>query len=1266
MPQARQQGKLGPAGIHSFVYEDIDIGTDHALAIVKVDKNLRLLLSWGISSYGRLGIGNISKTQTNMGEGDEEADDHEEKKQQNIKEMPPSQVSVKNLENKPHVIDSFYKSDSVACGNRQSFAINSKSGHVFAWGHAARGKLGIGTDDAVCITEPTELPAFNYAHPEEEGIRSPTEAKDNQMYASGLTDTKHEPRKVSKNEKEKKSLVDDISQKSFVDHENKIDELHAEYEKGFIKMISNFDEIERGICRAKIAIHERLRNQGLHKDKKLNEWDVCTPGLNPVEQVLGRMYLEPMIPFHLFKHLHSVVKQAREKKATETKNEGVFKIAPKKKDDENNVWRNDVFCDFIFTLYDLNEEIDTRLFQAFFRLCVEYVLEPTLGGETQPKDLIREDMPLWHIFSTALATGTSRLEIANTFCDLLSDHRLYHDLGHEFSKDPAIEAFAMKEDKKSEKKDWKQSYTPLKKLAKEVIKLMTQGVSEKKSLANRLEQASLWLLDIVFLAIEDRALKYEQSVKAYSKTHHSDGSAKNLDFRDLVRRRFCIALMKAQVQIAIDTTHYRRTWAAFKEQVVDYQDAEMFVLHALRSRRALQNFFSIRKEEVRIFVPKGCNQEMIERPTYHVDNARPYAKLPTQTMLKKFAETHLDGPEDEEKHGGPYESDFAGAEYHFGSSSAGAQKRRLTWETRLKEDLILLRSMATIRRVSLDWKMQNLLLDSCKITTTLQRIIDSKKLQITQAHTLFRIVPFYIERQRKISKDPLTGVWAPQNIDDVVDNNQIPEKSMKLAMVHREAAQGEKKEPKRKQRGHRISVQDCIVMYKILRDEACINIMRTKTGEAAWKGLINLLRSETERLRESPSLKGQYEKTKNNLLIIRDTDSKTPVILGDSDSSASAATILDPSLLFIRLKEISNSQHEKLKILQNNFKIYRNTVAMLHNMTGTAYKVIQELAQTFISTTGPHEEDSNTASINRHIRRRGEWTTINKVDGNGMAFKQNPTYFPVKLHVTSRKGGMHWKAYNQLVNKDGVSDLVAFCFCYQFQYRFDESMLRRAIGDPTDTCCFCLACPSMVLGLSAKRNLAVFLKNASFVFIPTSVPHVFNVKLLVYRNNEQQILLHCLVSVHELERHLCNLDGKAEEIKDAQPEAENEEFQKPCDDIALQTTRQLNFVEIQSNNITRYTLDTTLDPRPSTVHKKWVHQRQHHLYNGFLYILFDPLGTTVNVPQTVPFTFNVVKLIEFLKTNFPPVPTGFLDRLEPLGKLRHKEILTLSLSNKEV
>jgi len=189
--------------------------------------------------------------------------------------------------------------------------------------------------------------------------------------------------------------------------------------------------------------------------------------------------------------------------------------------------------------------------------------------------------------------------------------------------------------------------------------------------------------------------------------------------------------------------------------------------------------------------------------------------------------------------------------------------------------------------------------------------------------------------------------------------------------------------------------------------------------------------------------------------------------------------------------------------------------------------------------------------------------------------------------------------------------------------------------------------------------MALFLKSASFIFIPTSRPHVFNMKLAVANSNgKQEILLHTKISLSELKQHIENCKNNVGEKKiiDKQPQPEDD-GQELGEKITLTTTRTYNFCEITSKETKRLMLDSALEQRSSIKHRQWLKALKHHMHKGFFFIMFDPLGTTVDLTQPVPFFFNVDKLVEFLENEFEPMSTGFLAGVENIDSLKHRGTL---------
>jgi len=323
---------------------------------------------------------------------------------------------------------------------------------------------------------------------------------------------------------------------------------------------------------------------------------------------------------------------------------------------------------------------------------------------------------------------------------------------------------------------------------------------------------------------------------------------------------------------------------------------------------------------------------------------------------------------------------------------------------------------------------------------------------------------------------------------------------------------------------------------------------------------------------------------------------------------------------------------------------------------------VLELAQVYLNITGPHETDNTQLLKELEMKRNWSKTAKGKQenDRSSLKYHQNIPYVPRKISPDCHLGGMKWRTYNQLVNKDGIHDCHAWWTCYTWFYSGADAVLPRTNHDPTDNCCFCLCCPTFVLRISLRAKMALFLKSASFIFIPTSLPNVFNMKLAVANSNgKQEILLHTKISLTELEQHIVNYEnnvGAEEKVIDEQPQPEDD-GNEAGEKVTLKTTRTYNFCEITSKESKRIMKDSALEQRPSIKHRQWLKALKHHMHEGFFFIMFDPLGTTVDLTQPVPFFFNVDKLVEFLKKEFAPMSTGFLARVEEIDSLRHRGTL---------
>lgn len=1279
--------------VFSVNIRNISLGYEHGLALVRVNKKVPMLLTWGISSYGRLGIGNIAhmiqkttKSQV-QGEDDEVEEDvaaamlHEDTK----REINPTPVNAKILEAKSlRLVKSLQHADQVAASKYQSFAINSITGEVFGWGNAAQGILGLGTKRGLVVTDPKEIPAFDTqargsgaaggaSDDIEYGKKLRAEINAKRSGFAGAADTKHDEsdaeggsaartraarpavQGTTAGDDEKFVLLaaQNTTAIQAADLQRKIKSTHVEYIAKFKRLISSFDIEENAMTRAKQAIAARLVDQKLISKSDAKE-SFDRKGLDPLEQCIGRVYLDPMIMFAIFKQVYKQHKNSRSA-GGETKSAAGGYDSDSSEDGKEQTRRGlneeDArvpFLDLLFSIYDLNRAADRRRFQVFLKLALDFVLDPRGAGEQRWSDIFSSsDGLVFSILSRALMTGWSRQKLADVIRDLFTDNGFYEEVGGGQMREKADVAVAefyhssVDNDEKDqegedEDEDGEESQLPV--FGQLVVEALTSsGNFTQTRYLSRIIDACRWILDVVFVCIESRVQESELTVKAFKKRTDAKtyvGSFGTLGFRTLARRRFSIAIFKAIMQLGIETTHYRRVQRYYRHfdnaNQKNFEDTEVFLLHMLRGPKSMQSYIRLRAK--RPFTPKGCTREDFLSDMYSDENQELYGN--GNAISKKLVASLLKN--------GLIEKHANLCMKLLELKAPDVESRMDHLERMLQEDFLVIRSSADIRKVQLDWHVVAFLVENTRIAplSFIKKHTEASRISNTRSRFVLRLAPFYITRKAKIVFNEDTRMWNPENIGSIL-------MSRDFEALARKAHRHDKDSKERAASAgdpHHISTGDCLVMYRVMNQGTYIEIMRSKTGEGAWSSILQSLRVETESLKDNPTLKEHLEKAKNSLSLIK--ESKYGVLLGDGEGQILQPNS-NPSQLFIYLRRIALEQAKSLGSMENNLRVYEHVVKHVTAADRQLRLDIDELKQLFLNVTGPHQADLDSES-RRLVAQKRDWKA--KLQGRlgrrdesiPIGVAHNPLYEPGPVDVEQASGRVVLKKYRHM-RRPGCIDYLC-CQCRQYHVMVDKNLqdpsgwwFSLSCCWPTEYCC---------LRQKQQRVLWNFLNAVSFAFFSTSQPGIFQLKLSLDdpRETGNVVLLHARISLNELKRHHANMIQRLKVVTD-QPQPDGLE-------AIVDSThpRSINQVHRDRDSVM---IDTSETKKSEIQHKRLTLQKKNHLFHGRYFVFFDPLGSPVEYPHVIPFTLKVRKLIKFLTNSFPIVPRGFLAELDPADDPMH-------------
>ncbi|GAB5361018.1 hypothetical protein AAMO2058_000678300 [Amorphochlora amoebiformis] len=308
----------------------LSVASKHTLATISLNRDAPKVVAFGSAKFGCLGIGNVVTFMSEDKKRNRETGGFTGGNEGNAGDRfyPPLHISCLRDSN----------ITLVSCRGEHSIAASTLTGNIFAWGHCADGRLGLGESEGkLAETEPIAIPKFDPAVIEnerkahEEGVAlvfdgdgDEEEAEEND-HDEGLKVAEKQAKKVEQNrikgfgrvgagdasaalaERMREISKTKTLRSKISDQVLRYEELVKQYSEQLDKYTDRADLVRRSVLE-RIAQHHPLNpeeafplTQGVshqphtltHLTTKRNPYD-----LNPLERVVARIHVSPSEFFH--------------------------------------------------------------------------------------------------------------------------------------------------------------------------------------------------------------------------------------------------------------------------------------------------------------------------------------------------------------------------------------------------------------------------------------------------------------------------------------------------------------------------------------------------------------------------------------------------------------------------------------------------------------------------------------------------------------------------------------------------------------------------------------------------------------------------------------------------------------------------------------------------------------------------------------------------------------------------------------------------------
>eukprot|EP01006_Ploeotia_vitrea_P051821 TRINITY_DN67605_c5_g3_i1.p1 TRINITY_DN67605_c5_g3~~TRINITY_DN67605_c5_g3_i1.p1 ORF type:complete len:1118 (+),score=723.53 TRINITY_DN67605_c5_g3_i1:28-3354(+) len=964
----------------------------------------------------------------------------------------------------------------ISCYGDHSLAVSHRSGTVYAWGYGNNGRLGLGEEDGGgerSEQEPNVLTTFAHKKKassimaeleeaplmEEEAGGGPVEEEedddgdDDGGGDDDLTDEEKEMQEVDVMADVKKQLAKNKERFAVMQMAQKlINRKREEYVHAMDDYLLHMDEKESSQDIVNLAIQARIaENKAKDENRPVPEFDPQDPELlrdesqlplNELEEIVARFYLAPALMHRLYEDVSKTLAEESTEAGTPEQLRATF-------------------ADFVFSVWDMHRQSDRHLFELFY----ERMMRTHIHSANEMDNILAADSLEYEVFRRIFDHGKLRRRIRNILAKPLSElDRTPPLVGKEAEEYKAPSVRMMEEGNSGDQPTVEEPVEILLEHTQELLRDLTS--TSVVALMDNIE----WLVRITDQSFKDMRRKEKGIIGRRLVRVLAD-----VALADQQQRREMLDKKKAD----LDALNPHRQDRA---RQLD-EDAELFVLHALRGSEELIKFiydhFNIEPHHLPSRVRRFWREPEILKCTRAYVN---HIKIKEEREAKANKEGNMGAVV-------TYQEERERAILHNFLLSRTIFERRVV---RISPHVVRLLGfyqyysgdlptgpMSVMSGMSEDDYMSDRggsssdLLSGRRGSDAFGGGGGGRRLGGVDEHGRSLVNPTNLR---------LDTFHLPANRLPVVNNggcswtsplDDLPDEEIDLAGLTNES--GEYK------RMIRLEQSECVALWKVLKLATFQEIVRRKAGEGAWKDIMRTLKVKRQEAveRRNYELSERYETATRQLRRIKDARQGTVVFLGNEKTPSIRTEMVDPARLFARLRAIDEKSESSQKNAVRNVELFASVVKALDHTAALEEEASGEVREVFNYLTG-------LAKDNKLDSFKAEW----KDSGTKSKVR---TY--KKIEVYKDKGAMKRYTHQELFMM-GVLE--------------EDPDRRNRVKKPM---CFSIDSCLFLHSTEHERNMHKFVAVLSFVFITTHDPDIFEVKVVFGSEN---LLTSAMLSLAQL------------------------------------------------------------------------------------------------------------------------------------------------------
>jgi alpha-tubulin suppressor-like RCC1 family protein len=909
-------------GIYQLQYHQVAMSQKHFLALMTVNLESRLVVAWGATNYGKLGVGNIALFNVKM-----------EKLIDDAKRQELSKLENSSAEIPPSFVDGLRKSNAtmVACDAHHSFALSSRSGSIFAWGYASDGRLGLGDDEKeknrISEQDPRRLEFFGTADDSDEEDDSALDEQEDEEEQARIQRSIQDMEKAkvlaAKEARAKMDAAfdgDDIHVEVLGGNESdddelllndrKQNELSAEYddddELKFALALLHPDKLPKDRVQRIERLNDIMSTSGERFHDMMVQYLVHVDGLDYAQSTVdlaislrtqqlrfmrryGRSYVPKKMLLQPEREQFRSITQLTELERTISElymcpclmlqlydniSMSLYKdaMSPYARECVMNE-----FVDLVFSLYDLDRPADRRMFEAFlFHLLRRHVFKSEARN-----DILKHGELEWHLFLRIFKTG----HISRSICRLVAEPLT--ELQYKIGVADQLESLRSR---------------PLRTIRIGLIEELIDEIVQKSITfidefvsrnVNAMLQTIGWLIDVLHRAF--RANNRPEDNLIGQRVMEAVAS---VAIEDQVRRR--------QRQVNQSERYKQLTGKRLKLLDIDSMRDELLVLKVIFGFEEARDAFAELVSMTHLEQPENKSDK-------YPDSFKHFRRSSNRATMKRlgvFLNAHLAKQKADLKAAGTAVVDDPDA-------SPDTDPVAVQRESDLLRDYVERRSYRSRHVVQISSDVRSMLerQELCELPYEMTTDdvspnvnIDTFAVDFT-ANTIHCRLCGVVHMELPEDRHPFLKNVLSSDHKNVLKATDTKEFVPPHGSVH-------------------VTDRECAILWRTLQEKEYREIVKSQASDAAWDKIRERLQNDRlERYRKKDMISTErYEETARMLRRITDAPMTVPVYFGH-DSEPAEEERFDPGQLLNRLENIADAHNSKESQLLQNARIFAQLAA---------------------------------------------------------------------------------------------------------------------------------------------------------------------------------------------------------------------------------------------------------------------------------------------------------------------------------------------------